>query len=387
MASSARSPAGATSLNGAPRRPRSMYDTPPPRPQHHFRSEELLDTVVDARVLAAGLVHQVSDSWASDATLEPPHDVIASSRRSGRRNLAMVAPDGSVLDVSVCGTHVTCDAYARSIERAAELVAELRTLLPEAEPRQGDNVAVHFWSLNERAVPRSIRRMIDVPTWAAIEGNYHATTASQLARLLRTRPDAAAGKLILWHGLPGTGKTWALRALAREWSEWAAAHYITDPEQFFGSSPTYMQAIILGDEERGIYDDGDTDDPRAGWRLLIMEDTGELLAKDAKQRLGQGLSRLLNVCDGLIGQGLRVMVLITTNEDLGTMHPAVTRAGRCLANIRFDPLGEEEVAGWARRRGVSVPSRTGLLADLFSGGDHVVRSDGIGFRVPVGTAG
>ncbi len=48
----------------------------------------------------------------------------------------------------------------------------------------------------------------------------------------------AAGKLILWHGPPGTGKTWALRAILREWRGWAEAHYILDPENFFSNPRT-----------------------------------------------------------------------------------------------------------------------------------------------------
>ena len=36
----------------------------------------------------------------------------------------------------------------------------------------------------------------------------------------------------------------------------------------------------------------------------MLEDTGELLDPDAKTVIGQGLSRFLNVVDGLIGQGL-----------------------------------------------------------------------------------
>jgi hypothetical protein len=29
--------------------------------------------------------------------------------------------------------------------------------------------------------------------------------------------------------------------------------------------------------------------------------------------VGQGLARLLNVCDGMVGQGLRILILLTTN--------------------------------------------------------------------------
>ncbi len=103
------------------------------------------------------------------------------------------------------------------------------------------------------------------------------------------------------------------------------------------------------------------------WRLLIIEDASELLGKDARVQAGQGLARLLNLCDGLVGQGLRVLILITTNEDVGTMHPAVIRRGRCIANIRFDLLSPEERRDWSAAHGVSPDDELlALLADLFA---------------------
>ena len=103
------------------------------------------------------------------------------------------------------------------------------------------------------------------------------------------------------------------------------------------------------------------------WRLLVLEDTGELLRPDAKSIIGQGLSRFLNVVDGLIGQGLRVLVLVTTNERIETLHPAVARPGRCAANIEFDPLSEDEATAWLERHGVAANAGAPrILASLYA---------------------
>src|SRR4029079_17108538 len=88
-------------------------------------------------------------------------------------------------------------------------------------------------------------------------------------------------------------------------------------------------------------DEGDEKETQEqAWRLLVLEDTGELLTPDAKSVIGQGLSRFLNVVDGLLGQGLRVLVLVTTNEEIQTLHPAVARPGRAAANVEFGTLSE-----------------------------------------------
>ena len=82
------------------------------------------------------------------------------------------------------------------------------------------------------------------------------------------------------------------------------------------------------------------------WRLLLLEDCDELIHGSAKRATGQALSRLLNLTDGLLGQGRDVLVAITTNEDLATLHPAVVRPGRCLARIEVGPLPYHQATAW-----------------------------------------
>jgi hypothetical protein len=90
------------------------------------------------------------------------------------------------------------------------------------------------------------------------------------------------------------------------------------------------------------YDVGDDDTPQ--WRLLLLEDCDELIRGDAGQSAGQPLSRLLNLTDGMLGQGRQVLVAITTNEDMRRLHPAVVRPGRCLAHIEIGLLSSAEAS-------------------------------------------
>jgi hypothetical protein len=110
-------------------------------------------------------------------------------------------------------------------------------------------------------------------------------------------------------------------------------------------------------------EDGDS----KAWRLLVLEDTGELLTPNAKSIIGQGLSRFLNVVDGLIGQGLRILVLVTTNEPIKVLHPAVARPGRCAANIEFGRLSPDEADEWLEGHGAAEGiGQPTLLADLYA---------------------
>ena len=192
-------------------------------------------------------------------------------------------------------------------------------------------------------------------------------------------PETIDGQLILWQGEPGTGKSWALRALASEWASWCEFHYITDPDSFFVDDPSYMVNVLLSDSYDVIErDSGDVyqEQPELSkWRVLILEDTGELLSMNAKEKYGQGLSRLLNVVDGMIGQGLRVLALVTTNDELGTLHPAVTRPGRCASQIEFAPMTPEEVSAWTGGETSDALTIAELYARKSAGADAIPDSE------------
>jgi uncharacterized protein DUF5925/ATPase family protein associated with various cellular activities (AAA) len=245
------------------------------------------------------------------------------------------------------------------------------------EPRDDGTVPVRFWYMGARG-PESVTRHLAAPVFDDIKGNYAKSVSKSLGRL--TSDDFEPGKggqLILWHGLPGTGKTWALRSLAREWAKWCRIDYVVDPEAFFGTAAYLMQMLL---HEAPSYEDGQ---PKRGWRLIIFEDTGELLSADARERAGQGLSRLLNTVDGFLGQGLRTLILITTNEELTKLHPAVSRPGRAAATIAFTPLDKTARQAWCEANGIAIPVGEKSLAELFAirnGYDRGEESRAFGFN-------
>ena len=144
---------------------------------------------------------------------------------------------------------------------------------------------------------------------------------------------SARGELILWHGETGTGKITGAPGCCCA-SGRRGAYCINTPTLIPRSSsalsPTTSATLQseMYDEEGGetaygpdvvsiasslghgmwavppvsFYGrkDGET---TPTWRRLILEDTGELLSADARMQAGQGLSRFLNVVDGLTARG------------------------------------------------------------------------------------
>jgi hypothetical protein len=349
-------------------------------------TEDLSGALLLDRASKQGLHEMRAANWPTSVnSLEALGQPLARvSGEGGDR--ALFENRGVLFEVGIWRFHVNVLVAGRERERVEEVFKRLEELFPPPDPSSSHEVPVTFWMYTPQG-PRPSWRPIAVPAWDEIETNYAKATRSQLAALMSDFQPARGGQLILWHGDAGTGKTFALRALAWEWREWCQIHYIVDPDSFFGEHADYLMSVLLeppfpmmvGGERFGpsvgvaayqevledFESDGDEDDRL--WRLLVMEDTGELLSADARERTGQGLSRFLNVVDGLIGQGLRVIVLVTTNEEIKKLHPAVARPGRCAANVMFDALSREEASEWLSAHGVDEESRAArTLASLYA---------------------
>lgn len=317
--------------------------------------------------------------WSSDAeSLEVLDDlqIVACTMNEYGRGEAFLHIGNAAVLVEIYGGSVIAHVAARK-EQVPELVALLKKHLPESTLAEKHEVPFTFWWSTKNLGPQRARRVLPVRPWSQIERNYPSATKAQLEPLLDGfHPSEEGGQLLLWHGPPGTGKTFALRALSWEWRSWCDFHYVSDPEHFFGDAEYLLQVLLHGQEYRAVR--------QSRWLLLLLEDTGELLVADAKERTGQGLSRLLNVVNGLIGQGLRVLVLVTTNEEAQRMHSAVARPGRCAAKVDFKEFPPQEAQEWLETRGrrASGPHGGMTLAELYAwerGGPQTTPKRAVGF--------
>jgi hypothetical protein len=361
-------------------------------PRHQLRlthqiEHDLVDGLFDSHVLARGDRELRRDGWATSARELPDlGKPLFRNRMEGHESL-LIEVGEVLLQIQLYSGMVHLQAASATSTPVEALIERLRRDLPAPDPSSAHEVTVTFWTYSPQG-PMPSWRSIAVPSWDEIRDNYAQSTKAELEQLMTGFRPAHGGQLVLWHGIAGTGKTFGLRALAWEWRDWCDFHYIVDPDTFFGQHADYLMSVLLQPEYMGgfqvpsahgfivstrmrevVSDDGEEQEGGGAkaWRVLVLEDTGELLTPDAKMVIGQGLSRFLNVVDGLIGQGLRVLVLVTTNEPIKKLHPAVARPGRCAANIEFSPLESDEAAEWLSTHGVANGRRSAAtLAELFA---------------------
>jgi hypothetical protein len=301
-----------------------------------------------------------TDTLLSPEVLLPEDATVVSAWRSTQGIDLLAEADGYLI-------HIDADAWQTIIRIAgsdaptANTVAEhIRAVIDGVAEPAGGKLTV--WCASHSG-GRPTRHRVKTIQWEQIARNYPTRVQQRIAELvLRGNPTLDEGRLILFHGEAGTGKTTAVRALMEAWSPWCDTHVVADPDNMF-SHASYLLEVLATNEQAPNAAARRSAHP-ARWKLRVAEDADDYLRSSARRDAGAALGRLLNTTDGLLAQAARVIVLLTTNEPLGRLHPAITRPGRCLAAVEFTPFGADEGRTWLSGTHLPVPIRA-TLAELY----------------------
>jgi hypothetical protein len=186
---------------------------PPQSVGHEATYSNVIDVQFVSRALASGARCLRGVRWATREQFpgDAP-DVLASAYYNYNRSFeALTEVGGALAHVIRHGDNVTVRLAAGDQRTLDEAERKLRARLPEPES-DTTLVPVEFSYWREQTGVVATSRTLEVPRLDEIALNYPTQVRAALAELAGDRGGARGGRLILWHGRPGCGKTWALRA-------------------------------------------------------------------------------------------------------------------------------------------------------------------------------
>ena len=149
-------------------------------------------------------------------------------------------------------------------------------------------------------------------------------------QLKRELSDEDGSGLYLLYGAPGTGKSSYIKYLIHQVNK---RMVFLPPKVALNLDDFALTDFLL--DNRNI--------------ILVIEDAEELLKSDNSARTS-AISMLLNLTDGILGDGLGIKIIATFNTELHQIDPALMRKGRLKLMYEFNKL--------------SIPKSKALLAHL-----------------------
>lgn len=162
--------------------------------------------------------------------------------------------------------------------------------------------------------------------------------------------------LIIFHGEPGTGKTYYIRMLLKDLVK-SKKNVLYVPSNFIDSflDPsfiTFLSDWILEQNNPTI---------------ILLEDAECLVESRGTGVRSLGISNLLNITDGILNDILGTQIILTFNTDLDYIDSALLRPERLIARKEFSCLDPEESNLLLDHLGIDhATSEKMSLADIYS---------------------
>lgn len=179
-------------------------------------------------------------------------------------------------------------------------------------------------------------------TEVILEENYNDELMNLNEKLVSFINSNDTNGMLLLHGIPGTGKTTYLRHLITVCN----ARFIYLPNNLFChlSDPDFF-TFILGYKNS----------------VIILEDCEELLKPRDQNGNTVGISTLLNLSDGLLGDAMRLKIICTFNTEIRNIDQALLRKGRLAYKYEFSALSVTKTNKLLNKLNVDLQPKEGMI--------------------------
>jgi hypothetical protein len=156
-------------------------------------------------------------------------------------------------------------------------------------------------------------------------------------------------KLVLFHGVPGSGKTNYIKHLLTQDND---VKKIYIPPYFVQSMADPSFLPIIRREKQSV---------------LIIEDAEKILSKREDVVDNSIISILLNLCDGIMADVLDFKIIATFNIDENQIDDALKRRGRMFLKYKFDKLSKEKTSNLYKKiHQIEPPKDEMTLAEIYN---------------------
>jgi len=214
--------------------------------------------------------------------------------------------------------YLTISIYYQNFDEISEMVQKIKTFInvPKFESKIHLIVKSSYGGFNLSDF--NVKKVkLDVET------NYGSEFAEKHDVIMKALKDSERTGLVMLHGLPGTGKSTYIKYLTNKLKK----KFIFFPSNMAEdlTSPSFIDFMINQKDS-----------------ILVIEDA-EKLIKSRDEFASNGISNLLNVTDGILGDIMKIKIIATHNTKREKIDEALLRRGRLIAEHEFGKLPVENV--------------------------------------------
>jgi len=248
----------------------------------------------------------------------------------------------------------TFKIYAPTPELAQDIAKQFRRYVKP----QAANKPFHYVISIENGGANAQKIYIDRPLPVTTEelALHYGADFPAWEKEWRDRLYRATSGLTIFHGEPGCGKTYYLRALSARLIDKAVFYVIPLSEVELLANPGFVSFWIEQTKRH-----------KNKLKIVILEDAEELLLPREAGSRDKG-SNLLNIADGFLGDFLKIHVVATTNAAVRELDRAILRPGRLIGQREFRRLTRVEAQRLADAKGLTLTDQSDFsLAEVYNG--------------------
>ena len=177
-----------------------------------------------------------------------------------------------------------------------------------------------------------------------IKDNYNDDIPND--KILKFLSNTNESGLIILNGIPGSGKTYFIRSLI----------YTLKDIDFVFIDINDFYKICDNKQYLGNLKDC----------ILIIEDCEALIKDRNSSQFSQNISDLLQITDGLLGDGLNIKIICTFNTNVTNIDKALLRKGRIKLRYEFKELTEDKAKAIYNKLNIPYNPKERVLCDIFN---------------------